>query len=84
MLRNSTILTTSRRAKNQTGMKANLKVLVAEGDQEGGKNNRGIQLPPDAITCAPAQHLFYLSTRDSKGHPPLTEDDNGPVQLWWP
>lgn len=40
--------------------------------------------PPDALTCASEQHLFYLSTRDSKEHPPLTEDDNGPAQPWWP
>lgn len=40
--------------------------------------------PPDALTCASEQHLFYLSTRDSKEHPPLTEDDNGTAQPWWP
>lgn len=58
-------------------------MLVAEEGREE-KNNRGIHLPPDAITCAPEQHLFYPSTRDSKEHLPLKEDDNGPAQPRWP
>lgn len=82
MLRNSITPTTLGRARNHTDMEENSEELEAEGREE--KNNRGIQLPPGAVTCAREQHLFYLSTRDSREHPPLTEDDNGPAQLWWP
>ena len=39
---------------------------------------------PEALTCACEQHLFHLSTRDSKEYPHLTEDDNGTAQSWWP
>jgi hypothetical protein len=40
--------------------------------------------PPVALTCACEQHLFHLSTRDSKEYPHLTEDDNGTARSWWP
>lgn len=58
--------------------------MLVAGEGRGEKNNRGIQLPPDAITCAPEQHLFCPSTPDSKEYPPLSEDDNGPLQLGGP
>lgn len=48
------------------------------------RKKRGIQLPPGAITCACEQHLFIFQRAIAGNTPPLTEDDNGPAQPWWP
>lgn len=70
MLRNSAILTTSRRAKNQTGMKANLKVLVAEGDQEGGKITEASSYPR-MLSHVLLRNFYFIFQREIARDTPL-------------
>lgn len=70
MLRNSTILTTSRGAKNQTGMKANLKVLVAEGDQEEEKITEASSYPR-MLSHVLLRNIYFIFQREIARDTPL-------------